>query len=80
VRALARDVLADIRGVAIDESAADGSIVPGDVITAIQDEAVADLDDMLTALERRSPGDTVSLSVWRNGQTRKLNLVLAMGE
>jgi S1-C subfamily serine protease len=60
--------------------AADGSIVPGDVITAIQDEAVADLDDMLTALERRSPGDTVSLSVWRNGQTRKLNLVLAMGE
>ncbi|MFY8089489.1 MAG: PDZ domain-containing protein [Rubrivivax sp.] len=49
-------------------------------MTAIQDEAVADLDDMLTALERRSPGDTVSLSVWRNGQTRKLNLVLAMGE
>jgi S1-C subfamily serine protease len=60
--------------------AADGSIVPGDVITAIQDEAVADLDDMLTALERRSPGETVSLSVWRNGQTRKLSLVLATGE
>lgn len=58
----------------------DGSIVAGDVITAINDEPVADLDDMLALLERRQPGDTVQLSVWRTGQVRKVSLVLAPGE
>ena len=48
-----------------------GEIVAGDVITAVNDEAVSDLDDMLTLLERRQPGDTVTLTVWRAGQTRK---------
>ena len=52
----------------------------GDVITAINDEPVADLDEMLAQLERRQPGDSVTLSVWRNGQTRKQRVVLASGE
>jgi S1-C subfamily serine protease len=55
-------------------------VVAGDVITAINDEAVADLDDMLSALEKRAPGESVSLSVWRGGQTRKVSLALASGE
>jgi S1-C subfamily serine protease len=58
----------------------DGSIVAGDVITAIDNEPVADLDGMLAQLERRSPGDSVTLTVWRAGQTRKQALVLAAGE
>ena len=57
-----------------------GEVVPGDVITAINDEPVADLDDMLAQLERRQPGDSVTLSVWRNGQARKQSVVLASGE
>jgi len=57
-----------------------GEVVGGDVITAINDEAIADLDDMLAQLERHQPGDSVSLSVWRNGQARKLAVVLASGE
>ncbi len=60
--------------------ARDGSIVAGDVITAVNDEAVASLDDMLTALEKRQPGETVTLSVWRGGRTRKAQAVLASGE
>jgi S1-C subfamily serine protease len=48
-----------------------GGIVAGDVVTAIDDIQVADLDDMLSALERFQPGDTVTLSLWREGQTRK---------
>ncbi len=54
-----------------------GEIEPGDVITAVDDEPVADLDDMLTALERHRPGDRVTLSVWRAGQTRRLTVTLA---
>ncbi len=57
-----------------------GEVVSGDVITAINDESVKDLDDMLSVLERRQPGETVTLSVWRNGQTRKQALVLAAAE
>jgi S1-C subfamily serine protease len=57
--------------------AAEGGIVAGDVITAINGEAIANLDDMLTALERLQPGDSVTLSVWRAGSTRKLTVTLA---
>ncbi len=58
----------------------DGDIVPGDVITAIDNEPVTDLDGMLAQLERRSPGDSVTLTVWRAGKTRKQAVVLAAGE
>ena len=57
-----------------------GNIVPGDVITAINDEPVTDLDDMLSQLERRSPGDSVTLTLSRGGQQRKQAVVLAAGE
>ena len=60
--------------------AADGGIVAGDVITAVNDEPVADLDDMLGLLERRSAGETVTLTVWRGGPTRKLKVTLGPGE
>jgi S1-C subfamily serine protease len=60
--------------------ARDGRILAGDVITAINDEPVASLDDMLTALEKRQPGERVQLSVWRAGQTRKASAVLAGGD
>jgi len=59
---------------------ANGDVVGGDVITAINDEPVADLDQMLAQLERRQPGDSVTLSLWRNGQTRKQRVVLASGD
>jgi S1-C subfamily serine protease len=58
----------------------DGSIVGGDVIVAINDEPVKDLNDMLTAMEKRQGGDSVSLTVWRNGARRKVTTVLASGE
>ncbi|HEX6705722.1 MAG TPA: trypsin-like peptidase domain-containing protein [Albitalea sp.] len=54
-----------------------GGIAAGDVITAVNDEPVADLDDMLTALERFQPGDKVTLSVWRAGKGRKQVVTLA---
>ena len=53
-----------------------GEIVPGDVITAINDQPVADLDEMLAQLERFQPGDSVTLTLWRAGQTRKQAVVL----
>jgi S1-C subfamily serine protease len=60
--------------------ASGGEIVGGDVITAVDHEPVKDLDDMLTLLERRAPGETVTLSVWRNGSLRKQTVTLVAGE
>ncbi|MGA1285865.1 MAG: S1C family serine protease [Rubrivivax sp.] len=57
-----------------------GEVVAGDVITAVDGEAVTNLDDMLTLLERRVPGDRVTLTVWREGATRRQAVVLAPGE
>jgi S1-C subfamily serine protease len=57
-----------------------GEIVAGDVITAINDESVSDLDDMLQQLERRAAGESVTLTVWREGQTRKASAVLAASD
>ncbi len=59
---------------------ADGSVVPGDVITAINDEPVKNLDDLLTVLERHQPGDRVTLSVWRAGRSRREAAQLAAGD
>jgi S1-C subfamily serine protease len=57
-----------------------GEVVAGDVITAIDEQPLADLDDMLSQLERRQPGDSVTLTLWRSGQTRKQALVLGKPE
>jgi len=57
-----------------------GGIVAGDVITAIDGDPIATLDDMFTALERLQPGDTCTLTVWRGGATRRLSVKLAESE
>ena len=58
----------------------DSGIVQGDVITAINDEPIKSLDDMLTVLEKHAPGDTVTLSVWRAGRSRKQAVTLMAGD
>ncbi len=52
-------------------------ILAGDVITEIDGQPVADLDELLNAIERRQAGEQVQLTVWRAGQSRRVALVLA---
>ena len=54
----------------------DGRIDPGDVITAVDEVAVADWDDLLNELEKRQPGETVRLRLWRQGQERSVSMPL----
>ena len=50
----------------------------GDVIVAIGEQPVTKFDDVLSYLQRRtSPGDTVTLTVWRNGETVRVDVTLA---
>jgi S1-C subfamily serine protease len=59
---------------------ADGSIVAGDVIQAVDDDPISDLDDMLSALERHQAGDRVTLTLWRAGQSRRQAVTLAASD
>jgi S1-C subfamily serine protease len=54
----------------------EGDIIPGDIIQAIGPHAVVDLGDLLDVLDRHSIGDRVTVTVYRNGRTLQLELVL----
>ncbi|HNU09778.1 MAG TPA: trypsin-like peptidase domain-containing protein [Rubrivivax sp.] len=57
-----------------------GEIIAGDVITAINGQEVANLDDLLEQLERFQSGDKVTLSLWRAGQERKEVVTLGQSD
>jgi S1-C subfamily serine protease len=49
----------------------------GDIILAINDQPVTKFDDVLAYLQRTtSPGDVVTLTIWREGDTLQLDLTL----
>ena len=52
----------------------------GWLVLALYDARLGDLDDVLTALEKRQPGETVTLSLWRDGKTRKQSVVLGAAD
>jgi len=49
----------------------------GDVIAEIDNKTIRKIDDILVYLEtEKSIGDNVKISVFREGQIRKINLIL----
>jgi putative serine protease PepD len=55
----------------------DGGLQAGDVVTAVNGERVSSGDDLRRAIDAREPGDAVSLTVRRDGETRTLRVTLA---
>jgi putative serine protease PepD len=49
---------------------------PGDVIVAIDGRPVADSSELIVAIRSRSPGDTITLSVRRDGDERAVKVTL----
>jgi S1-C subfamily serine protease len=54
----------------------DGAIVPGDIIVAIDAAPVATVDDLLAELERRAVGETVEVTILRDGGRSNIELIL----
>ncbi|HIE57192.1 MAG TPA: PDZ domain-containing protein, partial [Anaerolineales bacterium] len=49
----------------------------GDLITAIDDQHVQDFSDLISyLLNNTSPGDTVVLTILRDGEPMQINLIL----
>ena len=62
-----------LRGLARDQR---GRLYIQDVIVAIDDTKIRSFDDLYNALDNYRIGDTVTLTVERNGRTRKVELTL----
>ena len=64
---------AGLEGARIDSR---GRIAPGDVIQRIDGKEVGTVGDLLGRLGSYRPGDTVTLTVWRSGETREAQVRL----
>jgi S1-C subfamily serine protease len=53
--------------------------VGGDLILAIDGQAVASRDSLTSAMNRKRPGDSMELTIFRAGRTQKLKVKLAEG-
>jgi S1-C subfamily serine protease len=58
----------------------DGSIIPGDIITAIEGKPVNSVSELAARLDDFRVGDRISLTVMREGKRRKVQVVLQAGE
>ena len=67
---------AGLRGTVIDE---DGNVIPGDVITALADRPINDIDDLLDTLERHRAGDRVSVTILRGERELDVQVTLQDG-
>jgi S1-C subfamily serine protease len=64
---------AGLEGTSIDRR---GTVIPGDVVQEIDGKPVKSNSDLLGRLGAYRPGDTVTLTVWRDGKTRKVRVRL----
>ncbi len=64
---------AGLRGTRRD---ADGRLVLGDRIVAVEGSPVASTEDLLNALEKRKVGQTVTVTVERDGRSRRVDVTL----
>jgi S1-C subfamily serine protease len=51
-------------------------VIPGDIIQEIDGKEVGSVGDLLGRLGSYRPGDTVTLTVWREGETRQVSVRL----
>jgi S1-C subfamily serine protease len=64
---------AGLNGTSVDRR---GRVIPGDVVQEIDGKAVRSVSDLLGRLGGYKPGDSVTLTVWRDGAARKLAVKL----
>lgn len=51
---------------------------PGDVIVAVDDDKVRSMDDLILEVRQRSVGDSVTVTLWRNGEKTTLDMKIGI--
>jgi S1-C subfamily serine protease len=64
-----------VAGIEASQLGSDGTIVLGDVVTEIDGEQVRQAEDLISAIEEKADGDSVTLRVLRNGNPRRAKYV-----
>lgn len=64
---------AGLRGTSLD---ARGNVIPGDIIVAVNGEPVQDLDDLRAEIGKYRVGETVTLTIIRDGQEMDVEVTL----
>jgi S1-C subfamily serine protease len=70
---------AEAAGLRAARRAPDGSMIPGDIITAIDGKAVDSVARLINRLDEHKVGDTITLTVQRDGKPVELKAVLQEG-
>jgi S1-C subfamily serine protease len=71
---------ADSAGLAGTQVDRRGRVIPGDVIQDIDGKSVRSTSDLLGRLGSYKPGDTVTLTAFRDGKARKVQVKLGAPE
>jgi S1-C subfamily serine protease len=53
-------------------------VLPGDVIVAVDDDRIRSMDDLILSVRRRSVGDEVTLTLWRDGEKTTLDMTIGI--
>jgi S1-C subfamily serine protease len=61
---------AEKAGLRTTELRSDGTLELGDLITEVNGEVVVSVEDLLSAIEARAEGDTVTVKIWRKCDVR----------
>ena len=64
-------------GLGLGQSQSQGNFVNADVITAVNGAAVTSMDELASEIQRAKVGDTVNVTVLRNGESQELPVTLA---
>ena len=68
---------AEIAGLRPAERSRNGGLVPGDVIQRVDARKITSGDDLGAALDDYDAGDVVTLTLWNDGETRRVSATLA---
>ncbi|HEV7494031.1 S1C family serine protease [Baekduia sp.] len=68
---------AAITSVTTGGPADDAGLQAGDIVTAVDGQPMDDSTDLSTYINSKAPGDKITMTVKRNGQTQKIDAVLA---
>ena len=77
---LKADSGAYIAAVSAGSGAADAGLEEGDIVTKFDGNAVDSASDLMLDVRSKNPGDTVTLEVNRNGETKQLQVTLGSDE
>jgi len=57
-----------------------GVVVLGDVITTLNGRAIKTASDIVSAMDKVRPGDSVAMTLWNNGEAREVELKAVAAE